>query len=781
EESCWARRKAKLLVKLLALQPHRQLHREQVMEYLWPEQELEAAVNNLHKTIHAARRALEPQLKSGAESNFILTQDQRVLLRAPGGVWVDVEAFERRAAEALKGAEVSDYEAALELYRGDLLGEDPYEDWVAARREQLRLLWQRLLKRLAQLHEAGGSYQSGIERLGHLASANPSDEETHRSLMRLYALTGSRHLALQQYQQCRAALRSDLDAEPERATTELYEQIVAGRIQPVGQAAPVNAIASAREASLEESPTPSPACSNGHQADADQLLQPSDAGEASGSLVRGGRELLGSRHLRFGRLAAVALVVVVAVGLYWRAERDRPIDSVAVLPFANESADPGIEYLSDGITENIIYSLSHLPALRVMARTTAFRYKGKQVDPQTVGRDLRVQAVLTGRVLHRGDDLIIQADLVNVRDGSQIWGAEYKRKLTDIFTVQREIAQEITQRLRLRLTSDEQRRLARRQTDNLEAWQHYLKGRYYWNKRTLPETHRALEHFNQAIALDPGYALPYSGVADCYHTLSNLQIPPVEAIPLARGAALKALELDDQLAPAPASLAMVKWRYEWDWDGAAGEFQRAIALDPNYATAHQWYGIFLICRRQFEAGTAELEQAQRLDPLSLVITGNLGMPHYFARQPDEAITHFRRALELDQNFAYGHFFMGWALEQKGEYETAIAEFQRATQLDDTSGTWSYLGHGYGVAGRRREAEMILDKLQARARERYVSPYYLALVSAGLDEKDRALDYLSQAAADHSDPMVLLSVDPKLDNLRSTPRFTELARRVGPTR
>jgi TolB-like protein/lipoprotein NlpI len=448
------------------------------------------------------------------------------------------------------------------------------------------------------------------------------------------------------------------------------------------------------------------------------------------------------------------------------------------LPFTNGSNDVNVEYLSDGITESIINSLSHLPGLRVMARTTTFRYKGRDVDPQAIGRDLKVRAILTGKVLQRGDALIIQADLVNVEDGAQLWGAQYNRKLSDILSVQAEISREIIEKLRLRLTNEEQERVAKQHTENIEAYQAYLKGRYYWNRRTVADMLRAIEHFNRAIALDPGYALAYSGLADCYHTLSNLWLPPTEAIPLARKAAQEALELDDRLASARASLAVGTWRFDWDWKSAEEGFKRAIELDPNYPPAHQWYGQLLTYQKKFDEGMIELKRAQQLDPLSLVINANIGLPLYFSGQYDASIEQFQRALDLDRNFPFAHFFIGWAYEQKRDYDSALAEFNKAVELDPTPSAWSYLGHGHAVSGRRREAEKIIGTLLELSKHRYVSPYYIAIVYAGLDEKELALDWLTKGVEDHSDPMVLINVEPKFDGLRNSPRFLEISRRVG---
>jgi DNA-binding SARP family transcriptional activator/TolB-like protein/Tfp pilus assembly protein PilF len=747
EERVWTRRKSKALLKILALAPRHQMHREQLIESLWPEMEPELAVNNLHKAIHAARRALEPQLKSGADSHFILTHDQQVSLRAPGELWIDVEAFERSAEAALKSDNPAGYEATLALYEGELLSEDRYEDWAVAKREQMSLLAQRLVARLGGLYESAGQWPQSIEQFRRLLTFDQANEEAHRHLMRLYALAGNRHQALLQYQQCREALRKELDAEPEAATVKLHDQIIAGKIQSrTAQEATDAGLVAATERSIA---APS--------ADKKQ-----------------------TRTNRFALIAAAIFVILTAAVtvFYLRAERDQPIDSIAVLPFAISGADANLEYLSDGVTESIINSLSQLSGLRVMARTTVFRYKGREVDPLAVGRDLKVRAVLTGKVQQRGGALVIQADLVDVNDGAQLWGAQRNFHVADLVVVQSQMASEISEKLRARLTNEERRRVAKRPTENVEAFQAYTKGRYHWSRRRVADLERAIEYFNQAIALDPAFALAYAGLADCYTTASNLYLPPIEAVPRARQAATKALELDDQIAGAHSSLAIGKWRFDWDWAGAEQGFRRAIELDANYAPAHQGYGLLMTYQKRFDAGKAELRQAQQLDPLSLVITANAGLPLYFSRQHDEAIAQFQRALELDQNFPLAHFFIGWAYEQKQDYRTALAKFQQAVELDGTPSAWAYLGHGHAVAGNRREAEQVVEKLLSLSKQRYVSPYYLAVVYAGLGENEQALDWLDKAVADHSDPLVLLDVEPKFDPLRSSPRFVEIARRVG---
>lgn len=754
EERQWTRRKSKALLKLLALAPQHQLHREQLIEHLWPEQEAELAANNLNKIIHAARRALEPTLKAGAESRFIVTHDQHVLLRAPDSLWVDVEEFEQRAATALKSKAAEDYERALELYAGELLPEDRYEDWAAARRERLSRLANRLLSESAQLYESAGQLQPSIERFQQLVALNPSNEDAHRHLMRLYVLSGSRHEALAQFQQCQTALRKDLDAEPEPQTIALYEQIVAGQLQAAVPATTLSLNVNGQ--------TTLPA------------IEPSPV--ASSSVVPTVR----NRNYRWlGAVAAVALAIItVAAALYFRAQ-PREVEAIAVLPFTNSSADPNAEYLSDGITESLINSLSQVSSLRVMARTTAFRYKGREIDPQKIGEELNVQALLTGRVMQRGDELVIQADLIDVKDGAQLWGAKYNRKLADILAVQAEIAREITDRLRLRLTNEQQHLIAKQHTENIEAYQRYLQGRFYWGKRNADGVKKAVEFYEQAIKADPTYALAYAGIADAYAVWPDDSLTRKETAVRAKAAASKAIDLDPLLPEAHTSLAFAKMIEDRDLTGAESSFQRSLELNPNYPTAHHWYAYDLVAQGRVDEAIQSIQRAQTLDPVSLSINNDVGEIHFFARRYDQAIALCRKTLEMDPNFLPAHQTLGLAYAQKGQFPQALAELKQAVAMSANNAyVLALLGYVYGAAGQRAEAEATLAQLQQLSARKYVSPFHLALVHTQLGDFDRAFALLQQAEDEHVFSMLLLKADPKLDKLRADPRYTAFLQRLG---
>jgi TolB-like protein/tetratricopeptide (TPR) repeat protein len=456
---------------------------------------------------------------------------------------------------------------------------------------------------------------------------------------------------------------------------------------------------------------------------------------------------------------------------------NRSIDSLAVLPLMNSSGDPNLQYLSDGLTESIINSLSQLPQLRVMARSTVFRYKSQEVNAAKIGRDLSVRGVLTGRVLQLGERLIIRTELVDTIDGSQLWGEQYNCKPSDLLAVQEEISSEISEKLRIRLTGEEKERVAKRHTDDTEAYQLYLKGCYFLNKYTKEDGEKGFDYFRRAIAIDPSYSLAYVGLADYYYRVSTTYVPPREALPKARAAAMKALELDDTLAEAHTSLAYTLMLYDWDWAGAEAEFMRAIVLKPGYAIAHRWYGIYLLFVGRFDESLREMERAHELDPLSLQVNVSLAAPYYFARRYEQAIEQFHRTLEMDQSFWPAHYLLGWVYEERGEFSKAIEEFQRAKKLDDTPMILAGLGYAYGVAGKLSAAQRVLDELKGLSKKRYVSPYFIAIVHAGRGENDEAFEWLEKASDDRSEMLAWLKVAPELDRLRPDPRFASLMRRV----
>ncbi|MBW3598616.1 MAG: protein kinase [Planctomycetes bacterium] len=456
------------------------------------------------------------------------------------------------------------------------------------------------------------------------------------------------------------------------------------------------------------------------------------------------------------------------------------IGSLAVLPLANASLDPDAEYLSDGITESLINLLSQLPGLRVMARSTVFRYKGSEIDVREIGRTLKVRAVLAGQLIQRQDRLIVKAELVDAADGSQLWSGKYDRPFSEIPILEQAIAHEIAENLRPRLTRDQKRRLDRPQTKNPEAYQCYLQGRRHWNKRTAEGLKKSIQLFEKAIDLDPTYALAFVGMADAYVNLGGWgYLPFREAYPRAKAAALRALALDDDLAEAHVSLGMVHKEYDWDWPSAGREYRRALELNPNYAVAHQWYGEYLACMGQFPEAIASFQRAIELDPLSLIMRATLGRHgYYFARQYDQAIAELRKILELDEDFWVAHHFLSLAYAQAGQLQEALAEAEAARRLDDNREIVMVLGYIYGLAGRRPEAHEALEELQQLSQNQHVSAMFRALVAIGLGEHERALDYLDQACVERAQMLSELKVEAAFDPLRSHPRFVDLLRKVG---
>jgi TolB-like protein/DNA-binding winged helix-turn-helix (wHTH) protein/Tfp pilus assembly protein PilF len=493
------------------------------------------------------------------------------------------------------------------------------------------------------------------------------------------------------------------------------------------------------------------------------------------------------RHRRRALLVSAALVVAtaaVALAYFTKYFGGRPeaITSIAVLPFVNEGADPDTEYLSDGLSESLINSLSQLPSLKVIARSSAFRYKGKDADPQEVAAALGVQAILVGRVAQRGDSLVVSAELVDAKDRTQVWGERYERKVADLLSVQREIAKEITENLRLKLSGAEQGRVAKSYTENPEAYQLYLKGRFYWNKRTEEGVRKGIEFFQRAVEKDPNFALAYVGISDSYILLGVPEaltgaMPTREALAAARSAAERALAIDGTLAEAHTSLAHAMYIGR-EWTGAEEEHRRGIALNPNYATAHHFYALYLSYLGRHDEALREIRRALELDPLSLIINANLGSILHFAGRYEEAAEQCRRTLDMDPTFAFAHYRLGTVYEQNGMYEEAVAEFRRAADYSQQHPTaLAALAHTLAVSGNKSEAQKVLGTLTGLSGRRHVSAYDVAVVYIGLAEKEQAFRWLERAV-EQGDYVNRPKIDPRLAPLRPDPRFATLLRRLG---
>jgi eukaryotic-like serine/threonine-protein kinase len=484
------------------------------------------------------------------------------------------------------------------------------------------------------------------------------------------------------------------------------------------------------------------------------------------------------RHLLVVALALVIIAIATA-GIIYLTFRQKPLDSLAVLPFVNVGADPGTDYLSDGITESIINNLSQLPKVSVRSFSSVARYKNKDVDPQEAGRALRVQAILTGRLVHHGDQVAINTELVEVRDNRQIWGGQYNPKVSDTLAIQEQISREISDKLRLQLSGEDKQRMTRGATENPAAYQLYLQGRYQWNKRTLEGLQGSIDYFQQAVQKDPRYALAYAGQADSYAQLSDFNVLPTrEVLPKVKSAAAKSLELDEAGAEAHTSLAWAKF-HEWDWAGAEKEFKRAIELNPSYPTAHSWYGEYLMVLGRFDEAHTEMNRASELNPLSPALNLALGYRFYYAHEYPQAIDQIQKTLAMEATFVPAHVYLGRAYEQKGTYPVAIAEMRKALDLSEgDTNELAALGHAYAVSHQDAEAKKILDQLKERSQQTYVQPSLIALIHVGLGDKNQAFDWLQKAYEDRSAGLLYLKVDPAFDSVRSDPRFVDLLHRVG---
>ena len=490
----------------------------------------------------------------------------------------------------------------------------------------------------------------------------------------------------------------------------------------------------------------------------------------------------GIKRHKLAALITVAALIIGGVSLaaYLHARNtEAAIESIAVLPFENQNRDASVEWLSDGVTESIINNLAQLPNLRVSPRGTVFHYKGTQKDPLAVGKELGVRAVLSGRFLQSGDDVTISVELVDVRDNKQLWGDRFNHKVSDALMMQQEISQQISERLRLKLSGTEQQKMmAKRNTTNPEAYQLYLKGKFYWNKRTGESLKQAVELYQQAIEKDPNYALAYSGLAETYVLFSSYDVAPgTDSMPQAKAAALRALEIDDSLAEAHTALGFYFSNYEWDRDRSEKEYRRAIELKPNYSTAHHWLGGDLSNTRRFDESLVELKRAEELDPLSPIISTNHGDTLVYARRYDEAIAQYKRTLVSNPNFAYAHRALGWAYGSKGMYPEAIAETRTSIELSNGSTGNGYLGLWLAKSGQRDQAARLLSELKQESARGYVQNYNLALIYIGLGDKEEALNYLEKHVSSRAETANAYAVAPELDDLRSEPRFKAMLKRI----
>ena len=518
------------------------------------------------------------------------------------------------------------------------------------------------------------------------------------------------------------------------------------------------------------------------------LLQPLafGSGDAAPATATAPVRLPGQRRPRRLAVAGLALATVAAAaGLYaWRL-RDRPaVSSLAVLPFDVEEGEAELRYVGDGIAEGVIADLAPVRDLRVMARSTAFRYRDRGLDPRQTGRELKVDAVLAGRLVRREGNLIVDAELVRVSDGSRLWGRRYDAPAADLARTQADISERLSDSLRLRLTSAQRQRLGRPETAHPRAYELYLKGRYAWNQRTLEGLQEGLRLFQQAVVEDPGFARAYAGIADSCFILGPMgrgALSREEAYERHRAAALKAVDLDPTLAEAWASLGLLKQLYDWDWDEAGRAFERAIELNPGYPPGHSWYGAYLIARGRFDEAEAQIRASLELDPLAVSPNLALAGLHYYARRYEAAVAQYRRLVELSPSLYVPHMDMAQALDQMGRPEDAVAEAEKALEMSPGNPeAITILAHARAAAGDRARARADLERLGA-AGSRTAAPWFLSQVQLALGDRDAALASLERAADERSPHMSYIAVEPRLDGLRDESRFRALVARVGLSR
>lgn len=486
-------------------------------------------------------------------------------------------------------------------------------------------------------------------------------------------------------------------------------------------------------------------------------------------------------------LIAVGALLMIAMGVggyfFVRGKRDRPIESVAVLPFENKSGNADSEYLSDGLAESLIYRLSQLSNLKVTPRSSAFRYKGKDVDAEKIGNELGVDAVMSGRLIQRGNDLTISVDLIDVRNKKTIWGEQFQRKMSDLLATQSEISSAIAAKLQLRLSGNDSKGMTKQITSNNEAYQLYLQGRYFWNKRNGENLKKAAELLRAATDKDPNFALAYAGLADCYavsyYYFYDSGGRPREMMPLARTYADKAIALDPTLAEPHSTLGLVDWLLDRDKVAAEKEFLRAIELNPNYPTAHHWYSRYFRSIGRLDDGWREIKKAEQLDPLSLIIINNIAEIEIDRHDLNAAARECQRAIDLDPNFWAAHQTLGIVLVKQGRYDEALAEAQKSMQLANRwNASLALLGYVYAKMGRRADAESVIKELEGRYANQSADGRDLAIVYAGFDDKDKALSWLDKAVTDRSVILGFLKLEPLLEPLRNDPRWNDVERRAG---
>jgi TolB-like protein/DNA-binding winged helix-turn-helix (wHTH) protein/Flp pilus assembly protein TadD len=539
-------------------------------------------------------------------------------------------------------------------------------------------------------------------------------------------------------------------------------------------------------AHVEESFRPPPA----PESEANQVVNgtPAASPESATALPKGRSLLLTQRGIAVGVVAVLVILIAGVIAARYFTTRNsnsvmagKQTTSLVVLPLENLSGDQEQDYFADGMTDELIANLAKIRSLRVISRSTAMAYKHTRKPLSEIANELHVDAVVEGTVLRVDKRVRITAELVQVSTDHHLWADTYESQIGDVLALQNRVSSAIVNEIRINLSPQDRERLARNPAIAPEAYENYLKGRYYWNKRTDENLNKAIAYFSQATAQDSHYALAYAGLSDCYSIVGATifgSMPVSEAAPKAREAARRALEIDPTLAEAETPLATLKFNYDWDWSGAEDDFQHAIQLNPSYATAYQRYSLFLMAMGRFQDGFNQINKARELDPLSISINFSLGWRLYLARQNDRAIVQLRNTLEMDPSYELPHLVLGQAYEEKGAFDLAIPELQKAVELSHgTPLMVTALAHANARDGRKEEAEKLLAQLERDAKTKYVSPHYFAIVYLGLGDNDQAVNWLEKAFADRSNGLVFMRVEPELDPLRFNPRFLALQQRL----
>ncbi len=479
-------------------------------------------------------------------------------------------------------------------------------------------------------------------------------------------------------------------------------------------------------------------------------------------------------------IASAILLGLAAAGYLFVASRNKgAIQSIAVMPFVNEGGNADVEYLSDGMTETLINSLSQLPNLSVKARSSVFRYKGKDIDPKKLASELGVEAVLTGRISQRGNQVTLNVELIDARTENALWGNKYERSSAELVALQSEVARDVSTKLKSTLSGADEARVTKKYTANPEAYQFYLKGRFYWNKRTVDGLKQAAAYLQQAVEKDPGYALAYSALADTYVLFSAYSVAsPKDSMPKAKAAALKAIELDSSLAEPHATIGAYYSGYEYNLKAAEDELKRAIQLNPNYPTAYHWLALILVPLRKNDEAIATARRAEQLDPLSAIISADTAFDFFLLHRYDDAIQQAQHTLTIDPNFYYAHYLMGKAYNQKGMYKEAVSTLRRAVELNADPIARATLAQSLALSGQRAEAMKLLEELKADSTHSYIPNYFLATAYLALGDRDTALALLEKDADERCVYLQWMAVDPELDGLRNDPRFAALLQKVG---